>query len=172
MQAFPIRIPGRSAAVLAASLACLCPVAAAAAQPDVADPPPTPVASYDAELAARVGADERGMRRYVLVILRTGPVRVPDGDARKAMFAGHFANIQRLSDQGKLVLAGPFSADPDGWRGLFLLAVDDVAEARRLTETDPVVVNGEMVAEYHPWYGSAAAMMIPEIHARLAPEGP
>jgi hypothetical protein len=49
-------------------------------------------ATYDAALATRLGADERGMHRYVLVILRTGPTRVPDGDARKAMFAGHFAN--------------------------------------------------------------------------------
>jgi uncharacterized protein YciI len=132
--------------------------------------PPAP--SFDAALAARLGADARGMRRYVLVILRTGPVRVPDGEARTAMFAGHFANMQRLSDAGKLVLAGPFAADPDGWRGLFLLAVEDLDEARRLTETDPVIVHGEMVADYHPWYGSAAAMMLPEIHARIAPPAP
>jgi uncharacterized protein YciI len=144
------------------------PLSAQDARPDAAGP----ASSSDAALAERLGADERGMRRYVLVILGTGPVRVPDGDARRAMFAGHFANMQRLSDEGKLVLAGPFAADPDGWRGLFLLAVEGIDEARRLTETDPVIVNGEMVAEYHPWYGSAAAMMLPEIHARIAPPAP
>jgi uncharacterized protein YciI len=128
-----------------------------------------PAAAYDAALAKRVGADERGMRRYVLVILKTGPKRMPDGDARKAMFAGHMANITRLSEAGQLVLAGPFAQDPAGWRGLFLLAVESLDEARRLTETDPVIVEGEMVAEYHPWYGSAAAMVLPEIHRTLAP---
>jgi hypothetical protein len=35
-----------------------------------------------------------------------------------------------------------------------------------------VIVNGEMVAEYHRWYGSAASMMIPEIHARITPPSP
>jgi uncharacterized protein YciI len=94
---------------------------------------------------------------------------MPDGDARKAMFAGHMANITRLSEAGQLVLAGPFAQDPAGWRGLFLLAVESLDEARRLTETDPVIVEGEMVAEYHPWYGSAAAMVLPEIHRTLAP---
>ena len=128
--------------------------------------------AYDAELAERLGADERGMRSYVLVILKTGPTRVPDGEARKAMFAGHFANMERLAGEGKLVLAGPFSDDPDGWRGLFVLAVDDIDEARALAETDPVIVHGEMVAEYHRWYGSAAAMMLGEIHARLVPPAP
>lgn len=29
-----------------------------------------------------------------------------------------------------------------------------------------------MVAEYHPWYGSAAVMMLPEIHVRLTPDAP
>lgn len=127
---------------------------------------------YDPELARRLGADERGMRAYVLVILKTGPTPVTDAERRKAMFAGHFANMDRLVKEGRLVMAGPFSSDPAGWRGLFLLAVDDLDEARRLTETDPVIVNGEMVAEYHRWYGSAGAMMLPELHERVAPKSP
>lgn len=93
-----------------------------------AAPPAAP--AFDAALAQRLGADERGMRRYVLVVLKTDPTRVPDGEERKAMFAGHFANITRLSEEGKLVLAGPFAQDPTGWRGLFLFAVEDVEEAR------------------------------------------
>lgn len=133
------------------------------------EPGPTPVVP-DPALAKRTGADERGMRPYVLVILKTGPKRVPEGDARKAMFAGHFANMERLSKEGKLVLAGPFSEDPAGWRGLFIFAVDSLDEARKLTATDPVIVQGEMVAEYHKWYGSAATMLIPEMHEKLAPK--
>lgn len=127
---------------------------------------------FDAALAQRVGADERGMRAYVLVILKTGPTRVPEGEQRKAVFAGHFANMERLSKEGKLVLAGPFSEDPDGWRGLFVMAVESIDEARALTATDPVIRSGEMVAEYHRWYGSAATMLIPEWHARLSPPKP
>jgi uncharacterized protein YciI len=135
-------------------------------------PPEHAAPVYDAALAKRLGADQHGMRRYVLVILRTGPKRMPDGQEREAMFAGHFANIGRLAKEGKLALAGPFTDDPAGWRGLFVFAVEDIDEARRLTETDPVIRNGEMVAEYHPWYGSAATMMIAELHERLAPKAP
>ena len=127
-----------------------------------------PAPAFDAALAQRLGADARGMRRYVLVILRTGPTRVPDGPARDAMFKGHFANIQRLADEGKLALAGPFDG-AEGWRGLFVFATADVEEAKRLVATDPVIVNGEMVAEYHPYYGSAALMQVNETHKRLQP---
>ena len=133
-----------------------------------AEPAAAAAPGYDQALAERVGADERGMRKYVLVILKTGPTRVADGEARQAMFAGHFANMERLSKAGKLALAGPFTEDGAGWRGLFVFAVDTIEEAEQLTASDPVIVNGEMVAEYHRWYGSAATMLIPEWHGKLA----
>jgi uncharacterized protein YciI len=122
-------------------------------------------AAYDAALAQKTGADERGMRGYVLVILKTG-VRVPDGPARDAMFKGHFANINRLAADGKLVLAGPLDG-VDGRRGLFVLATSDLEEARKLVATDPVVVEGEMVPELHKLYGSAALMLVNDLHAKL-----
>lgn len=144
--------------------------AAAAKPPEATEPPATaPAPAFDAELARRHGADERGMRRFVLVVLKTGPTPVPEGEARTAMFAGHFANMERLAKQGKLAVAGPFMQNDTGWRGLFIFAVDSVEEAMALAETDPVIVNGEMVAEYHPWYGSAALMATNDLHQRLVP---
>src|SRR3954467_15051603 len=123
--------------------------------------------AYDADLAKSVGADEHGMRSYVLVVLKTGPRTMPAGAARDAMFKGHFANITRLADEGKLVLAGPFDG-VEGWRGLFIFAVATIEEAKQLTATDPVIVHGEMVAEYHKWYGSAAMMLVPDLHKKLS----
>ena len=146
----------------------LCVLLLAFSAAAVADARPT----YDAALAKRVGADERGMRSYVLVILKTGPTPVPEGPKRDAMFAGHFANIERLANEGKLALAGPFEKNADGWRGLFVFAVDSLEAAKALTATDPVIINGEMVAEYHPWYGSAGLMMLSDIHKRLQPPAP
>ena len=136
----------------------------ASAQAPAAAPP----TAHDAGLAAKVGADERGMRKYVLAILKTGPKRMPDGPARNEMFKGHFANITRLSEAGKLAVAGP-SDGVDGWRGIYVFAVEDIEEARRLTATDPVIVEGEMVAEFHKLYSSAALMLVPELHKKLTP---
>ena len=124
--------------------------------------------AFDAGLAQKTGADDYGMRRYVLVILRTGPTRVVDAEERKAMFAGHMANIQRLAKEGKLALAGPFMDKGGDWRGLFVFAVDDIDQAKSLVATDPVIMKGEMVAEYHNWYGSAANMLVGELHDKVA----
>lgn len=122
---------------------------------------------YDEALAQRLGADDYGMRSYVLVVLKTGPTPMPPGPERDAMFQGHFANMKRLAAEGKLALAGPFDGT-EGWRGLFVFAVDDVEEAKQLAATDPVLIQGEMVAEYRKYYGSAALMLINETHPKLA----
>lgn len=109
------------------------------------------------------------MRHYVLVILKTGPARMADGPQRSAMFEGHFANMQRLAGEGKLAVAGPFVDSADGWRGLFILAVPTQEQAQALVATDPVIQSGEMVAEYHRLYSSAALMAVNATHQRIAP---
>ena len=152
--------------ILAGTLiACALAVAApSAAAQDAAPAKP----GFDADLARKTGADDYGMRSYVLVILRTGPTRVEDPEQRKAMFAGHMANIKRLSAEGKMVLAGPFGDSGGDWRGLFVFAVDGIDAAKALVATDPVIIHGEMVADYHSWYGPAATMLIGELHSKLA----
>jgi uncharacterized protein YciI len=122
--------------------------------------------AYDAELARSVAADDHGMRKYVLVILKSGPTPVPAGKEREEMFKGHFANINRLAAEGKLAVAGPLDG-VDGRRGLFILAVPEIEDARKLVATDPVIAKGEMVAEYHKYYGSAALMLVNEQHRKV-----
>lgn len=145
--------------------------AAAAKQVTAKAEQPAP-AEYDGALAQALGADERGMRNYVLAILKTGPRDASiTGGAREDVFRGHFANMERLATDGKLVVAGPFGKNDQAYRGLFILAVDTVDEARKLAETDPAVEAGVFVVDYLPWYGSAALMQMNEIHARITPPG-
>lgn len=122
---------------------------------------------FDEALAKSVGADQRGMRSYVFVLLKTGPNKMAAGPERDAMFKGHFANIERLVKEKKLVAAGPYDG-VDGWRGMFIFAVPDIEEVKKLVATDPVISTGEMVAEYHKLYSSAALMMINDIHGKLS----
>jgi uncharacterized protein YciI len=124
---------------------------------------------FDAALAKKVGADEHGMRAYVLAILKTGPNDAKvTGDARKELFKGHFANMSRLAAEGKLAVAGPFNDPAKVYRGLFIFAVATVDEAKALAESDPTVKSGVLVVEYIPWYGSASLMLSNEFHDKVA----
>lgn len=152
----------RALRTVALALMCAVPPTVHAQSPTEAKP-----AAYDEALARSVGADENGMRMYVHVVLKTGPTPLPAGPERDEMFRGHFANIKRLSAEGLLVHAGPFDG-VDGWRGLYIFAVPDIEQVKKLVATDPVVAKGEMVAEYHKHYGSAALMLVRDAHDRIA----
>jgi uncharacterized protein YciI len=124
--------------------------------------------TFDPELAKRLGADERGMKMYVLCILKTGPRDAAvQGDERQEIFAGHFANIGRLADEGKLAVAGPFGKNDKSYRGLYIFNVATIEEAEKLVMLDPAVKAGVFVPELTPWYGSAAMMVVSETHKRI-----
>ena len=124
--------------------------------------------AFDADLAQRLGADARGMRTYVLCILKTGPKDAEiQGDQRKEIFAGHFANINRLAEEGKLAVAGPFGKNDKSYRGLYIFNVATVEEAEKLVVLDPAVKAGVFVPELTPWYGSAALMVVSETHKKI-----
>ena len=132
------------------------------------EPRATQAPAYDAELAKKLGADANGMKTYVLCILKTGPKDAEvKGKEREENFAGHFANIGRLADEGKLAVAGPFGKNDRSWRGLYIFNVPTVEEAEKLVALDPAVKAGVFVYELTPWYASAAMMTVAETHKRL-----
>jgi uncharacterized protein len=116
---------------------------------------------FDQHLADSLGADELGMKNYVLVILKTGEMdaKITDKAIRDSLFAGHFSNMTTMEKEGKLVVAGPFGKNEHAFRGLFILNVKTVAEAEALSKTDPAVNAGIFKVELYPWYGSAALPM-------------
>ena len=125
------------------------------------------VVQFDSVLAQKLGADDYGMSQFVMAFLKSGPNRPSDPKKAEELQAAHMANIGRMAEEGKLVLAGPFMGDGD-LRGIYVFDVKTVEEARALTETDPAIQAGSLVMELHPWYGSAAVKQISEIHEQIS----
>lgn len=121
---------------------------------------------YDEALAKEVGADDYGMRPYVVAFLRKGPNRATDPPEAERLQRAHLDNIGRLAAEGRLSVAGPFSDDGE-LRGLYIFNVSSVEEARSLTESDPLIQSGGLVMELHPWYGPATLMLLPQWQAKV-----
>lgn len=121
---------------------------------------------YDAQLAQKLGADEYGMKTYVMAFLKSGPNRITDSVVRNKLQMAHLKNIMRLANEGKLIVAGPF-LDNQPIRGIFIFNVSTVEEAKKLTETDPAIKAGSLVMELHPWYGSAALVEAFHLHKKV-----
>jgi uncharacterized protein YciI len=143
-------------------LGLLLGTAVAAQDKSTAAPP-----AYDAALAERLGADARGMKSYVFVVLKTGPKTGFSKEESAKLFQGHIANIKRLAAEGKLAIAGPFEENPNHYEGLFIFNVKTVKEAEALVASDPAVAAGRFSFEAYGWYGSAALMETNAIHNRI-----
>ena len=111
---------------------------------------------YDSTLAQNFGADDYGMKSYVFVILKTGTNTTTDKAFIDSCFAGHMANIVRLVNEGKLIVAGPLGKNDNTYRGIFILNVKTIEEAQELVQTDPAINSKLLDADLYNWYGSAA----------------
>ena len=113
--------------------------------------------NYDKVLADKLGGDEYGMKKYFLVILKTGANTSNDKELINESFRGHMNNINRLVEEGKLIVAGPFEKNENNYRGIFVLNnIESIDEAKKLLQTDPAIKNGLLDYEIFSWYGSAA----------------
>jgi len=102
--------------------------------------------------------DERGMRIYYMGFLTRGPAWTPEQtDATRALQQAHIGNIQRLAEDGRLLIAGPFVYDDTDadqtLRGIFIFDTETRAEAEELARTDPAVQAGRLALRIIPWYG-------------------
>ena len=139
-----------------------------AVQPVAQEPEPVEEGGvYDEDLAKELRADEYGMAQYVVAFLKRGPNQDQSEQEAMDLQKAHLANIHRLLDEGKLLLAGPFMDDGDV-RGIYIFDVTTVDEARELTATDPAIKAGRLEMEFHPWFGSAAVREVNAIHERIA----
>lgn len=122
---------------------------------------------YNKALADSLGADEYGMKSYVLVILKTGTNKTDNKAVIDSLFRGHMDNIGKLVESGKLIVAGPLQKNDKSYRGIFILNVKTLEEANKLLDTDPAIKAKLLEAESFVWYGSAALPMYLDDHEKV-----
>ncbi|HYS53143.1 MAG TPA: DUF4440 domain-containing protein [Thermoanaerobaculia bacterium] len=111
--------------------------------------------------AAAASAETYEMTTYYVAFLYRGAKWTAQETAEtRKIQEDHMANIQRMHDAGKLVVAGPFADDGD-LRGLFLFQGLTREEAERLAANDPAVVAGRLRIELHPWFAAKGIRVDP-----------
>ncbi len=101
---------------------------------------------------------EGEMKQYFFVMLSKGPNRTHDSTTVAKIQAGHMANIEQLVKDDKLHIAGPFG-DKGDWRGIFILNVKTMEQAKALVDKDPAVIAGRLKYEIHPWWGGVGSAL-------------
>ena len=106
------------------------------------------------------------MKKYVMAFLKKGPNEDLTRAEADKLQSAHLENIQRMADEGKLVLAGPFLGKGD-LRGIYIFNVTTIAEAEALTNSDPAIKAGSLKMELLEWYGSAGLTGLNDLHKTL-----
>lgn len=125
---------------------------------------------YDKALADSLGADAYGMKKYFLVILKTGSNNTTDKTQLNTLFRGHMDNINRLAKAGQLIVAGPLGKNPQQYRGIFIIAIKTREELDQVLQSDPAIKAGVFDTEVYDWYGSAALPKYLDFHERIEKE--
>lgn len=109
-----------------------------------------------------VGPGGWEMTTYYVGFLFRGPKWTPGDTAEtRKLQEEHMANIRRMGEAGKLVIAGPFTDNGD-LRGLYVFRVASPEEARALVESDPAVKAGHLRFELHPWFAARNITVTPQ----------
>ena len=100
------------------------------------------------------------IRQYWFVMLMRGPERSQDSLTAVKLQEGHMSNMQKMYEDGKLKVAGPFG-DDGNWRGIFIFDCETKEEVLKLLARDPAIAAGRLSYEIHPWYTEPSGSFTP-----------
>ncbi len=158
-----------SVCLVLASLACTSPAEQQETEPTTqAIEKDNSDSQYDSALAQQYGADDYGMKQFIIAYLKEGPNRDQDSTEAVEIQQAHMENINKMAESGQLVLAGPFVEPDYEVKGIYVFDVGSLEEAKALTASDPAVQAGRLIMELRPWYGSAALVGIAATHKKIS----
>lgn len=106
--------------------------------------------------------EEEQIRKYWFVMLLKGPNRTQDTATAAKIQKAHLDNINRLYNEGKIKVAGPFG-DRGDWLGIFIFDCETKEEVEKLLQTDMAVSSGRLAYDIRPWYTAPTGSFEPGI---------
>lgn len=93
-------------------------------------------------------------------MLIKGTNRSHDSTTTARIQREHLANIDRLYNEGKIKVAGPFGANGD-WRGIFIFDCETREEVEGLLKSDAAISSGRLSYDVRPWYTAPIGSFVP-----------
>lgn len=121
------------------------------------------LASLIFALPAPAAEEKFEFEQFTLVLLKRPP-QAPKLEEKQLeeLQKQHLAHLGKMREQGKMVIAGPFSDQRDpAYRGACIYRLP-IEEARKLAESDPMVKAGRLAVEALTWHVGKGYMTFPK----------
>ena len=93
------------------------------------------------------------MQQYFVAFLKNGPIRSQNEEEAEILQKEHLAHLSKMYELGYADISGPFG-DKGDIRGITIYNVPTLKMADSLANADPMVKEGRLVVEVHPWWAA------------------
>ena len=98
------------------------------------------------------------MKRYVFMLLKSGETKSQNEEEAAKYQEMHLAHLNKMAEDGKLIVAGPFEKGGDH-RGLLIFDVETLDEAIKLESEDPMIKTDRLRMETFYWWGAKGTVI-------------
>lgn len=98
------------------------------------------------------------MKKYFIAFLKEGPTRDQTEEEAQKIQMGHLDHINKMANDNKICMAGPFGDDGD-IRGILIFNVPTMEEVQALVALDPAVISGRLELEVHSWWAAKGSQL-------------
>ena len=98
------------------------------------------------------------MKRFVFMLLDSGTTKSKDSTEAAYFQKVHLEHLNKLTKQGKLIVAGPFEGGGEH-RGLLIFDVETIEEALKLEGEDPMVKTDRLKMNAFFWWGAKGTII-------------
>lgn len=91
------------------------------------------------------------MQQYFIAFLKNGPKKIQNEEESKRLLKAHLEHLKNMYDLGYADISGPFG-DVGDITGITIYNVPTLKMADSLANADPMVKEGSLEIEIHPWW--------------------
>ena len=93
------------------------------------------------------------MQQYFMVFLKSGPVRAQNEEEVELLHDEHLKHLHNMYELGYIDISGSI-VEKGAIRDITIYNVPTAKMADSLAKADPMVKNGNLIVEVHPWWAA------------------
>jgi uncharacterized protein YciI len=98
------------------------------------------------------------MKKYFVCFLMAGDVKSQTEEEAAEIQKQHLAHIEKLGQEGKVMIAGPFE-DGGDYRGILIFNAESIEQVVEWEGADPAVSSGRLKMKVLPWWAAKGSVL-------------